>query len=65
MRSNISKFTMRIDRETLLKFRYVAEYNARSANKELETLVKNRVDEFEEKIEKVPSDWLEERRQSK
>lgn len=56
---------MRIDRETLLKFRYVAEYNARSANKELETLVKNRVDEFEEKIEKVPSDWLEERRQTK
>lgn len=27
----ISKFTIRVEEETLKKFRYVAEYNARSA----------------------------------
>ena len=65
MRSNISKFTLRIDKETLLKFRYVAEYNARSANKELDALIKKHITEFEKKIEKVTSDWLEEKMQAK
>ena len=29
------KFTLRVESELLKKFRYVAEYNARSANREL------------------------------
>ena len=63
MRSNISKFTLRIDTEMLLKFRYVAEYNGRSANRELDRLIRKQVSEFEKTIEKVPSDWLEEKKQ--
>lgn len=35
MQSNIAKFTLRTDPELLLKFHYVAEYNGRSANREL------------------------------
>lgn len=45
----LSKFTLRIDSELLRKFRFVADYNARSANRELEVLMKKHVDEFEKK----------------
>lgn len=47
MSSEISKFTIRTDAELLKKFRFVAEYNARSANKEIEVLMKIHILEFE------------------
>lgn len=47
MAEKISKFTIRVEEETLKKFRYVAEYNARSANRELEVLMKRHIAEFE------------------
>ena len=53
MSTDQSKFTLRTDSELLKKFRFVAEYNARSANKELEVLIKNHVSEFEKKNEKI------------
>ena len=65
MQSNIPKFTLRTDPELLLKFHYVAEYNGRSANRELDKLIRRHVSEFEKKIEKIPSDWLEENRRAK
>ncbi|HBA49580.1 MAG TPA: hypothetical protein DCZ91_17650 [Lachnospiraceae bacterium] len=65
MRSKTAKFTLRTDPELLLKFHYVAEYNARSANRELDSLIRKHVSEFEKKIEKIPSDWLEENRRTK
>ena len=56
MQNKQSKFTLRIDSETLKKFHYVAEYNARSANRELETLVKNHISEFEKQHGKITLD---------
>lgn len=53
MASDISKFTLRIDTELLKKFRFVADYNARSANRELEVLMKKHVEEFEGKQGKI------------
>ncbi|WP_166461022.1 hypothetical protein [Enterocloster bolteae] len=47
MATNISKFTIRTDTELLKKFKIVADYNARSANKEIEVLMKRHVIEFE------------------
>lgn len=47
MPSDTAKFTLRTDPELLKKFRYVAEYNARSANRELEVLMKRHVAKFE------------------
>ena len=48
MTTDTAKFTLRTDSELLRKFRFVAEYNARSANRELEVLMKKHVAEFEE-----------------
>ena len=35
------------------KFRFVAEYNARSANREIEVIMKKHIDEFEKKHGKI------------
>lgn len=47
MPSTMPQFTVRIDSKMLKKFRYVAEYNARSANREAEVLFKRHIEEFE------------------
>lgn len=56
MQNEQSKFTLRIDAEILKKFHYVAEYNARSGNRELEMLVKNHISEFEKQHGKISLD---------
>ena len=53
MQSKLSKFTLRTDAELLKKFRFVADYNARSANKEIEVLMKKHVAEFEKEHGKI------------
>lgn len=47
MPSKLPQFTIRIDPELLRKIRYVAEYNARSANREVEVLIREHVASFE------------------
>lgn len=42
-----SKFTIRVEEDILKKFHYVAEYNTRSANREVEFLMRKRIIEFE------------------
>ena len=49
----LSKFTLRIDSKLLKKFQFVAEYNARSANREIEVLMKRHVDEFQKMHGKI------------
>lgn len=53
MPSDLSKFTIRTDSEILKKFRFVADYNARSANRELEVLMKKHISEFEKEHGKI------------
>lgn len=47
MKDELLRYTLRIDRRLFQKFRYVAEYKGRSANKEIEQMLKKRVDAFE------------------
>ena len=56
MASDQGKFTVRTDRELLQKLKYVAEYNARSANKEMEVIMKRHVEAFEKKNGKITFD---------
>lgn len=53
MTSDTSKFTLRTDSDLLKKFRFVADYNARSANRELEVLMKKHISEFEKEHGKI------------
>lgn len=53
MPSNLPQFTVRVDPVLLAKFRYVAEYNARSANREAELLFRLHVEDFEKQHGKI------------
>lgn len=49
MPSDLPKFTLRTDRITLEKFRYIADNNFRTVNKELEMLMLKHIAEYESK----------------
>ncbi len=58
MQDKLLRYTLRVDRFIFRKFRYIAESNGRSANKEIEQYLKRRVAEYEKlngKIE-LPDD---------
>lgn len=46
---NILRYTLRVNRILFKKFRYIAESEGRSANKEIEQFMKRCVRDFEEK----------------
>ncbi len=56
MASNLPQFTVRINPELLKKFRLVADYNGRSANREIEILIRNHVAAFEKEHGKIELD---------
>jgi len=49
MEDSIVRYTLRVNRKLFRKFRYIAEYEGRSANKEIEQYMKRRVRDFEER----------------
>jgi len=49
LEDTIVRYTLRVNRSLFRKFRYIAEYEGRSANKEIEQYMKRRVRDFEEK----------------
>jgi|MGYP000573906806 hypothetical protein len=56
MTGELAKFTLRVDAQLLKKFKYIAESNARSANRELEIMMRRRVEKFEEANGKIELD---------
>lgn len=56
MAGELAKFTLRVDAQLLKKFKYIAESNARSANRELEIMMRRRVEKFEEANGKIEFD---------
>ena len=47
MKDNLPRYTLRIDGQLLNKLHYVAAYDCRSVNRQLEMLIKRCVNEFE------------------
>lgn len=47
MKDNLPRYTLRIPQDLLDKLAYIAEYEGRSKNKEIEQLIKKRIQEFE------------------
>ena len=48
-----ARYTMRIDRDLLEKFGYIAEYEGRTKNRELEQMIKRRVAAFEKEFGEI------------
>lgn len=53
MKDKLLRYTLRVDRHLFAKFSYIAEYEGRSANREIEQMIKKRVEEFENTHEKI------------
>lgn len=56
MDDKLLRYTLRVDRELFRKFRYVAESEGRSANKEIEQFLKRHVQAFEAKHGEIKID---------
>lgn len=48
MKDNLSRYTLRVEQKLLDKLGYIAEYEGRTKNKELEQMIKKRIRDFEE-----------------
>lgn len=53
---DMARFTLRISRDILGKLSYIAEYNGRTKNKELEQMIKSRIKTFETKYGSIEID---------
>ena len=53
MKDNLPRYTLRISQVLLDKLGYIAEYEGRTKNKEIEQLIKKRISEFEETHGKI------------
>ena len=53
MKDNLPRYTLRISQILLNKLGYIAEYEGRTKNKEIEQLIKKRISEFEETHGKI------------
>ena len=47
MKDKLPRYTLRIDQMDLDKLAYIAEYNGRSKNREIEFLIRRHIKEFE------------------
>ena len=47
MKDNLNRYTLRVEQELLDKLGYIAEYEGRTKNKELEQMIKKRIRDFE------------------
>ena len=47
MKDNLPRYTLRVPQILLDKLEYIADYEGRTKNKELEQLIKKRIAEFE------------------
>lgn len=54
--SEMARFTLRVHKELLDKFGYIAEYEGRTKNRELERMIKSRIAEFEKEHGAIPVD---------
>lgn len=53
MKEKLLRYTLRVDRLLFKKFRYIAESEGRSANKEIEQYLKRCVSEYEKEHGKI------------
>ena len=53
MKDNKSRYTLRVEQEILDKLAYIAEYEGRTKNRELEQMIKHRIKAFEKEHGKI------------
>ena len=59
------RYTLRVPKELLDKFAYIAAYHGRSKNKELEQMIKARINAFEQKFGEITTEQIENTKKKK
>lgn len=54
MKDNLSRYTLRVEQALLDKLGYIAEYEGRTKNRELEQMIKKRISDFEKEHGEIP-----------
>lgn len=54
MRNNFPRYTLRTSPEILYKVGYIANFEGRTKNKEIEFILKKHIDEFERQYGEIP-----------
>lgn len=60
MKDNLPRYTMRIERPLLDRLQYISKYEGRTANKQLEQLVKRCIKEFETEHGEITDEMISE-----
>ena len=60
MKDNLPRYTMRIEKPLLDRLQYISKYEGRTANKQLEQLVKRCVKEFEAEHGEITDEMIAE-----
>ena len=55
MKDNLPRYTLRVSQELLDKLAYIAQFEGRTKNKEIEQLIKKRAAEFEATHGSIPT----------
>jgi len=55
MKDDLPRYTLRVPQVLLDKLGYIADYEGRTKNKELEQLIKRRIAEFEQVHGEIPA----------
>ncbi len=59
MKDAIARYTLRTSRDILYKLGYIAEYEGRTKNKEIEQMIKQKIAEFENEHGKIDTSACE------
>ena len=59
MKDNLPRYTLRVSQDLLDKLAYIANYEGRTKNKEIEQLIKKRIAEFEAQHGTIPENTNE------
>ena len=54
MKDPLSRYTLRVEQALLDKLGYIAEYEGRTKNRELEQMIKHRIAAFEQEHGEIP-----------
>ena len=54
MKDNLPRYTLRIPQVLLDKIGYIADFEGRTKNKEIEQIIKKRISEFEQEHGAIP-----------
>lgn len=60
MKDSLPRYTMRIPKELLDRLQFIAKYEGRTANKQLEQLVKRCISEFEKEHGTITDEMINE-----